>query len=610
MSTRGALGWVIVATGLVTGYWFTGNLAVEQQRVVYDAKKFFEFDSGDIHRMSISTREAELIEAERVGEDTWKILSPYSHIPANDALWTRMAEALPEMINERPIEVSPEDLALYGLDDPPLRLVVEAAGAITQLNVGNLDPTQNNRYAQLGDGEIFLLPANMANAFYQPLQNLRDTRLFPGITETADRVHFQRFAVGEVSSVVDGTEAIDEVYVLDDDGTWVMIEPEPAVIFQNEMLHLIKDLSSLTGAGYIDDPAALGDFGLDPPWAKIQVSGSDSGTERTMILGWLDDMAEDGRMFASMVGDQSVFTIDASFIERLPDAPGDFREKRLFTGQATQLSAIHYRDRSRSFTLSNSEESGWALTDPAHDDTESLLVSEFISFMKQFAGNSFPDEAELANLGEERIRFDFEYSDGIPDSYFAIYGPVPDSDPMEFYARQDVGTVITVPLEAVQLFVSTPFRFRNRAVFSFDPASALRVSVTLDGLRRTVVQRESSGEKVFAVTEPPDHGLASEADLVQILSTLPSLTALGVHEAETDVEVLGFDNPTLVAEVDWIDESGSRESKRLEIGNLIAAQSRYHFARVLGRPEVFYVDHAYIEDLREGLNGVVPVSGQ
>ena len=342
MTTRATAAWVAVAIALVAGYVLKGRVEVERQRTIYEAKKFLDIEPESIQRIGISTREHELIEAERVSKTEWRMLAPYPHIRPNQPLWSQYAAAIPELVSERPIEASPEDLRIYGLDDPPLQLTVEANGEIVQMNVGNLDPTQNNRYAQLGDGEVFLLPANMPEAFYQPLDNLRDTRVFPGMEEGVDRIQYQRFGVPSDVDTVQGAEAIDEAYVLTDAGDWMMIEPQEAVVFQNEILHLVNDLGFLRGANYVDAPAALSDFGLDPPWARIEVSNSETGMNEAMLLGWLDDMAEDGRMFAAVEGSPSVFSIDAAFIGRLPDEPGDYREKRLYTGEATKLSTIHF----------------------------------------------------------------------------------------------------------------------------------------------------------------------------------------------------------------------------------------------------------------------------
>ncbi|MFP6583143.1 MAG: DUF4340 domain-containing protein, partial [Candidatus Hydrogenedentota bacterium] len=375
MNSRSTWAWVCISIVLVFGYWLTGKLKVEEQRAVFEKKKLFDFAAEDILRLSFSTREDALVEAARRSETEWSISAPYDHIVPNHGQWSQLAGVIPRLINERPIEVNPEDLALYGLADPPLRVEVEVAGTLIQLNIGNLDPTQNNRYAQLGADEVFLLPAQMANVLYQTLMNLRDARVFPGIDSMIDRIHYKRFAIRDDTDALEGTEAIDEVYAQGDDALWRMTSPYEAYTFQNKVLHLISQLSFLTGQDYVDAPDDLGDFGLDPPWARIEVRNSETGVTQTLSLRWRDDMAEDGRMFASLVGNPSVFTIDAKMIGYLPDVPGDFREKHLFTQEAINLSAIHYRDSAHEFSLRYDEDSGWNLSEPAFDDIDQLITS-------------------------------------------------------------------------------------------------------------------------------------------------------------------------------------------------------------------------------------------
>lgn len=602
MNSRSTWAWVVAAIVLVAAYWISGNRVVEQKRAVYEAKRLFDFSAEEVVRLSISTREDELIEAERVSEDTWQIVKPYEHILPNHGTWSQLASVLPQLINERSIEASPEDLALYGLDDPPLELIIEAAGTLVQLNVGNLDPTQNNRYAQLGSEDVFLLPAPMANVLYQPLMNLRDTRVFPGIDFTIDRIHYKRFAVAEGDAPVEGTEAIDETYIRGEDDRWRMTEPYEAYTFQNEVLHLISQLSYLTGEDYVDSPADAGDFGLNPPWARIEVENSETGVKQTLALGWLDDMAEDGRMFASLVGNPSIFTIDAKMIDFLPDAPGDFREKRLFTQEAIDLTAIHYTDAAGSLTLTNDDTVGWTLTNPAHDDTDAVFVSNFIGFIKNFQATGFP-EVDRNKVGNETLRFTFDYRDGAPSTGFTVFGAVPDSDPLLFYAQQDLGDIVTIPYEGLALLRSAPFRFRKKDVFAFNPTLTTTLSVTVDGKRYTLAQNERS----WRVIEPPDHGFESQAELAALLGTLPAFRAMDVVDPVPGDDVTGLSTPVLVAEVRSLTADAEVLTQRLEIGNLATEQARIRFARVEGRPEVFYTDHGFIEDIRSALRGIIPL---
>ncbi|MFP6584857.1 MAG: DUF4340 domain-containing protein, partial [Candidatus Hydrogenedentota bacterium] len=271
------------------------------------------------------------------------------------------------------------------------------------------------------------------------------------------------------------------------------------------------------------------------------------------------------------------------------------------TQEAINLSAIHYRDSAHEFSLRYDEDSGWNLSEPAFDDIDQLITSNVIRFLKQIEGNRFPDSEEIQILAKEHIRYDFDFKDGTPSTSFAVGGPVPDSDPLMFYARQDIGPIITIPYEWVTLLQSKPFRFRQKTVFAYDPNRITTLSVTLDG-KRYGVENDAGN---WRVTEPPEHGFDSQADLVTLMRALPAFTAFDTVDLPPAPDLLGLDTPIFVADVETLSAEGERVSRHLEIGHLTTEASRLRYARVQGRPEIFLVDHGYIEDVRAGLKGIV-----
>lgn len=606
MKTRSAAAWVLLSIALIAGYWYTGTLEEEKQRAVFEAKRLFDFEGEDVVWLSITTRENDAIEAKRLGENEWKLDEPYAHVYPNHALWTNLAENVPLLINQRSIEASPDELALYGLDDPPLTIVIGTSRKdLIQLDVGTADPTQNHHYAKLASGEVFLLPAPMAQALYRSMDELRDRRVFPAVDYTVDRIHYKRFTVDVPDDGLEPIPGIDEEYVLGDDDEWRITQPIDVLAFQGEMLHLTNQVQYLSSFDFIPLPDALGDYGLDPPWAKLSVMNTKEEAEQTLLLGWHDDMADDGRMFAAIEGNPAVFTIDAAFLSYLPQDPLDYREDHIFTGKAINLASIEYADMNRQFTLTSDDVQGWMLTDPAYSDTDNLAVSKLIDLMKRIAGSRFPDEDEVGrNFGSDRIKFTFHYKDGSPSTSISIGGTVPDSvNPVMFYVRQDFGSVTTIEFPWVQFLELKPFRFRKRDLLSFDPRSATALSIRLDGI--TYSLEEQNG--VWNVLQPANHAVENIEDVGTLLMKLRSAYARDIVKPVPAIDVMGLEEPFFEAEVTYTTPDGEKVVGPLTLGNLTARSSRDRFGRVSGRPETFYVDHGLIEDLRIGLQGIRPV---
>lgn len=606
MNTRATIITVIIAIGFVAIYWLTGFQEIKQLRVEYEAKKIFDFEGSDIKRLTIETLDSEAVEAERINESEWRITLPYEHINPNHPLWSQLADKVPFLINQRTIETSPEDLALYGLDNPPLTIIVETTqNQIVQVDIGAADPTRNNHYARLASGEVFLLPAEMANALYRPLSELRNNRVFTAMDHKIDTIQFIKYPVDVPGDGIEPLPGIDETYEIGDDGKWRFDQPINALASQFRIQRLINQTQFMAAEDHIDAPDALSDYGLNPPWAKLSFASEEGNAKQTLWLGWQDTASDAGGMFATIEGNPSVFKIDAQLRTTLPKTPLQYRENRLYTGEALDLSSIEYLDSRRSLTLTNTEAAGWQLTEPPYPDTNNLAVSQLITALKTIAGKRFPDEEEVANnFGDGQITYTLNYKTS-PTTTITIGNPVPDStDPVMFYVRQDFGSVTTIPFLYVQFLTSNAFRFRDPFLLHVVESDITELMITLDGSSYTLVQQ--SGE--WSVAEPANYALESSADLMTILEALSSAYASGVAEPAPSEEVTGLGTPVLEIRITESSPDGISIPQTLILGNLIASEGRDLFGRVAGRPETFYVDHGLIEDLRTGLRGIRPIN--
>ena len=607
MKTRTTWIWIALSVAIVAGYFYTGTLKEKDERAAFEAKRLFQFEGKDIVRLSFRTLKNDTVEATRVSPNIWEMMDPYAHVNPNHGLWTQLAEqVVPMLINQRPIEATPDDLTLYGLTDPPLSVTVETAQKeLIQLDIGTADPTQNNHYAKLASGEIFLLPVQMAKTLYRSLDELRDRRVFPLDATKIDTVRYVRYPVDDQDDDLEPEPGIDEEYVLKAaENKWYFTKPGNALVNLREIVTLLNEAQQLRGIEFIDSPSALGDYGLNPPWAKLTLLDSDENTSRTLWLGWLDDLADDGRMFATIEGNPSVFTIDAAFLSNLPQDPIAFREDHLLTSLPSTIAIINYRDAQRDLTLTNDDTVGWVLTEPAFPDTDNLAVSNLIRALMAIVGTRFPDDEEVAaQFGDEQIVYSFTFNNGAPPSTIVIGAMVPDTtDPVMFYVRQDFGSVTTIPFHYVQLLTSSTFRFRNHDLLPFEPESVTALSIQLDDSRYTLTLTNGT----WIVTDPPDHIVENKTDVDVLINKLRGVLAAGDIDSELENDVTGLENPALIADVTISTPDGTQVLGPITLGNLVADGSRYRYGRVTGRPETFYVDHSIIEDLRIGLKGIRP----
>ena len=593
MTSRRTIVYGIAFALLVVAYALTGRIEKRIERRTFDAKRIFDFEAKDIRSLSIERAGEAPVEALRGDGDTWRIVSPRDHIQPNAPMWDQLAEVASNITNERPIENDAERLELFELDLPKLTVRVGTeGGSLTQLEFGAIDPTRRHRYTRAGTNtDVFLTPAEAFFAFNRPLLDLRERRVFPAIESGLTAIEYRRAAATDIDDNV--TPALNERYTLDADGIWWIESPVRARANQQKLRALAEELSLMRGDNYIDEPANTSEYGLDAPFASITPYAGDTAAG-TLNIGWLDDVNE-GKIFAKTGRSPSVFSIDSHLVTLLPDGPLGFRERRLFTGEATKLNRIVYRDTNTELTLSAEGDSGWRLVQPAVDDSEQLAISFYIAVLKGVEGVTFPEETTIDN---PRIEIEL-YDRGVQTPrHIRIGGAVPGSDPLIFYAETDFGLVTTIGLQEYRLLQATAFRFRNKNIFAFEPADANILELTIDETKYAFVRRNER----WLVAEPEGHMLESQADIADLLETLATLEATEQATPEPAADVVGTDAPVLSARVFL--ESGTIIGP-LKVGNRKASESRERFVTIEGRGSVYYVDQTILDDVRDTLRGVV-----
>lgn len=613
MSTRATLGLLGTFALLAGAYWFTGFLERRSEREAREARRVFHFSVDEITSLSVEQEGKAPIEAMRRPGGPWRIVAPHDRIPPNEQLWGRVAANVAELSNERTIDESPADLGPFGLDRPRLSVIVGTLeGELRQIQFGAVDATTEYRFARVGDGPVFLATKNAFFELNRSSLDLRDRNLIHPGEEGITRIEFSRFWQGKSEKADDGGPDAPELEVGEEsvrvivergkDGRWVMLEPAPGRGNQERIEALAKEIQFALGREYVDEPGHPSDYGLQPPWGKVTVYGDESGGPRTLFLGAVAGPEQGNGIFVKLDHLPSVFVIDAHIMTLVPESPEAFRDPKLFSRRASDLRQIRYRDRRNRVTLTNDPETGWRLTEPPHDDIDYEAVSQYLSHLKDVFGTSFPREAGDFGLGDPRILLEFTFAPDGETTTIAVGGPVPDSSLELHYVRTDDGTVTTIPLGAMLALQVTPFTFRDKHIFSFDPGEAVGVEIELDGkgyeLRRS--------EDRWVVDAPPGHRLGSQADAYDALRELAGTLAIDAADPPPSVDVQGVNTPVLVATVVVGGESGERRVGPLKIGALKATNARERFATVEGRPEVFFVDQTLVDNVRAALRGITP----
>lgn len=577
---------------LIAAYQYSGTLEFEKQIQEFEAKKFFTSEYESVSRIKITKRDEDPIAARFDGDGKWSIIQPHDFIPANSALWTNLAQFGVNFINERSIKSNPTNLESFGLDDPILEVELTIDNEDHLFQFGHPDPTKNNRYTRKDDGEIFLMPANFAQVFFRNLEEVRDLRIMPLMAEGINKLVYKR---GEVDDPVEDdptSQAIDETYEANTNGVWQITAPEKMVAFQKNLIELADKLQFGTAKNHIDDPESMSDYGLDNPWATLTAFNQENAQSQTLLFGWNDTTTENAGFYSAVEGSPIVFTIPYDLFVKLPEGPGDYREKRLMTKKADDLSSITYKDNRNTMTLVQDDKKGWILDSPTQVKMDNIAVSAYLAVLLRIQGETFPKTVPPDALAPPRIELTMAYEDGT-EEIIQIGGLVPDTEPLQFYARQDFGQYTTIPLPAFTVLQAEPFRFQDKHLF---PTSK-NVVTAMEFDLENVQYRFEKDEKLWKLTRPADIQMSSLADPVDLLDILLEMEAAGIVAPVPQQDIMGFTKP--IATLTATTTVGNVETTRkIEIGNLMAPNSRLRFTKTDKENEFFYVNQTIIDSIR------------
>lgn len=624
MNRRTTLALLVVLIALCAGYWFMLRLEDRGEEKAVQAKRVFDFEPDQIYTAELQ-REGELLaSASRAQGKPWAFVKPNPTIEANQAIWNRLAIAFASLTNERTIEAKAADLAKYGLDKPALKIgVTKPDGAQIHLAFGAIDATQAYRYALADDGTVFLVGLKAFQELDRPLAYLRNPYVVTIGEKGVTKLEYSRFWAGKPGAASDdadpkspkvGEESVVVTVEKGDDGKWRLTTPIKAEANQETITELVKQVQFAIGRDYVEEPKALADYGLEPPKARISLYSGPGSEPQTLYLGTFEAggnaNAKPGAepevkgVFAKNAARPAVFIIDANINSLLPKTPDAFRERRLLTRPATDLSSIHYKALETDVTLNNDPEKGWYMVGIEMTPGNQQAVSNFVATLKGIEGRSFPgDPQPQFGLDRPIIELDLTFGKDQPLASIRIGAQVPDTQ--QSYATQDNGVVTLLNAIDVAALTKKPFDFTDRALLRFAKTLAFRLEISFEGTQ--YVFERMRGQ--WRLREPQDHAIGSPSDVTALVAILSTCAAAGLESEAVpqDLAPFGLDKPVAVIKGATLKRDGSGTEEPfgpVVIGNPTNDDAHVRYATTNMRPGIFRIQQSIVDEIRETLKSV------
>lgn len=610
-----------VFLALCVAYWWTIRSEQDAFQQREEAKLVFpDRTADDLVSVHIERPGSPAVRAE-YGELGWRIVAPHD-IEASPQIWRRIAEAVTAIRNERTLDV--DDRELYGLETPRLR--VELAwndGTTHALTYGVMEPTARFRYAEDGDGTVFLVSNDAFVELDRPLGELRNPYLVGTGRERIERIAYTRVRQpneGEMPSegvpveLEGGVIQTTVVFEPNEDGLWVQTAPVQGLADQDRVDEFISHVQFATARDFNDAPAPLPNYGMQPAPARIEVwfdqdaQGTPPGTpeSQTIFIGGPAD--DSGLLLYAKRGDKdAVFTIDGTALGFFPDTPNAFLEHRLMTYGTPGLVGISYRHGDTVIELEERGDAGWFMAAPEDADLDSINFSNFVAFLSQVEAIGFPQvDPAATGLDDPAIEIQMHYAgEGAPSEPHPIRVGLADATGESYYAQTDRGLTVSLSAAQVEALRKEPFYFLDKTLIRVLPSVARRVSLSFEGQPYEFVNVEG----LWTVRAPEGLRWESQADMRLLLDALARARAVSIESTETPdeetLERLGLAYPILTAEVFMATETESLEVGPLAVGAVAPPPAQSRYARSADRKGVYHIDQAIVDDVREAVRGIV-----
>ena len=376
----------------------------EEEREAREAREeqVLPIEVEDVRRVTLDGDRGVVTLERRDGgaEGEWFLVEPYE-APADPAGSRAVARAAATLQERRTLEQPSEDRSQYGLDEPALRLTLEADGldAPVILIFGGETGAKDGRYLQIeGESGIRIAPSHQVRSLDKGVDDLRDRRL----------VRFSRGSATRVTL----SSGLEPLTIRRVDGAWRLAGDLPYRAARAEVEDLLAELTTTRVKRFLDadDP----ELGLIDSQRWVEVELEDGEIVR------VDFGREDtDTVVAQVRGADEAAELGAFVTRSLQRSAEGWRSRELADINPWSVTELRFDFNERAFELLRDAEDddSWTLADGDAEpvDLEASWARELLAAIDRTRVTDFFDPGsdpgpevgkfELVTEGQPRVQF-------------------------------------------------------------------------------------------------------------------------------------------------------------------------------------------------------------
>lgn len=526
---------LLLALAIALGVW----ILLFERGPAPEGKALWSVDPNKIERIELhNLKERKRITLQRVGKDSWRIVSPVN-APANNDTVKFMLDRLKRVKVELTLKEDALKRKEFGFREPQGAVEIQLRGGKKyKLVLAKKTPDALYAYAYREDKrKPVVVDSMLLDDALKGLDEIREKRVMK-----FDREKVERLVLRHPDETVVCERSGDE---------WQIVKPLRTNADSSSINTALDKLSTIEASKFVDDKPTketLKKYGLEKPsfiaevWLK--------GRKQPLKLHVGGKSAEDStKVYARSSSGRSVFLVDESSLNDVRKRFNDLRSKRLLafdTSEIDRLKLVHSGKEIELERRKSGDREDWEMIKPVKMRADNTTVTNLLWDVHDLEAKSFVNQPkELSGYGLDKPHAIIELHDRKQKRTMRLL--IGKADGGKVFAKAaDQETVCEVPSDILEKVCKDVDELRNLEIVRLerDDVERLAIEWLEDGKRKQVfVERRGNS---WEVTKPKRANADSTA-MSNILWTIEQVRADKYVGTTGEVEKYGFDKPQLVA---------------------------------------------------------------
>ena len=316
---------------------------------------------------------------EKETEEKWQIVKPIMAQADQNEVET-LISSLKSMKMERVVEDKAQDLKIYGLEDPEVRVSLKLKDHEEHLLLGDQAPVGSTVYAKKGgEDSVRLIGQYYKTGLMKTLTDLRKKEVLD-----FDPQHVIKMSL----------EYPGKAFVLSrENGQWWIKNPGAYKADEDEVSEVLNYLRRLKAKAFVDEGQSEIIKTFEKPQFKLEMENENTSTAILSIYQFQGQSKDQQKVYAVTNRQYPIYLIEPQVITDLNQDLFTLRDKHLLTFDQAKVQAIEIRKSSEEPLTLRREGENWNYEGQPLEETQRKKISDLLEYLLELKAEKILDES-------------------------------------------------------------------------------------------------------------------------------------------------------------------------------------------------------------------------